>query len=53
VEKFGVVVDEDRTKEASVDASPACPRCGERLLSWEKNNVPRCPKCGTAPFEAK
>lgn len=51
MEKLGVDVDEELSKQASDDPKGVCPKCGSKLLPAEGVNVPKCPKCGTEPFE--
>ena len=50
MDKYGVVTkDDDLTKTAAKKGT--CPQCGADLDP--KANVPKCPKCGTAPFESR
>lgn len=51
MEKLGVEVDENQTKEASGEPKTTCPQCGSALGHRAHTNVPHCPKCGTQPFE--
>ena len=52
MEKYAVVIDEEKTKTSSKDRT--CPQCGKKLpevggamsRDW-------CPECGTEPFEKK
>ena len=48
MEKYAVVTDQDKTKEASNQKN--CPRCG---IGLEDEYVPKCQSCGTQPFESK
>lgn len=48
MEKYGVVLDETKTKTAS--ELTHCPKCGEVLF---QTSPPQCSKCGTEPFEKK
>jgi hypothetical protein len=58
LEKLGVVIDPEQTKEASEKELPwpskdlYCPKCSRRIHTWEAN-VPKCGNCGTEPFEKK
>jgi len=51
MDKFGVVVDEKHTKEASGGEKTTCPRCAVPLVPRTHTNVLQCPNCGTEPFE--
>ena len=45
-------VDEDGSGVKTADAQGGhCPECGAKLEPAEKNNVLKCPRCGTKPFE--
>lgn len=48
MEKLGVVIDDDKTKTASVKGT--CPSCGAYLVS---DLPPQCSRCGTEPFEKR
>lgn len=48
MEKFGVVLDDDKTKTAS--EGHKCPSCSAELVSLDP---PMCKNCGTEPFEKK
>jgi nucleoid DNA-binding protein len=50
MEKFGVEIDEDKSKKARVTGK--CPDCGSQLLN-DGSSVLRCSKCGTKPFEGQ
>ena len=50
MEKFGVVVDTEKVKEATSGAKAGvCPKCGAALVS----DGQACPTHGTEPFEKK
>ncbi len=57
MEKFGVVIDDEKVKTA--DSDKKCPECGTSLSSTaygggEVVSPPwYCPKCGTKPFEKR
>lgn len=47
MEKFGVVIDDEKVKTA--ESGTKCPMCGRDLSD---QTVPGyCPNCGTKPFE--
>lgn len=46
MDKYGVVIDPEKTKTAS--SMKNCPRCGHEL-----KQVSFCEVCGTEPFEKK
>lgn len=51
-EKYGVLQNEERKKEASVTNNELhCPACGAVLEPLKDRNVYKCPQCGTRPFE--
>ncbi len=52
MEKLGVVLDDEKTKQAG---GQKCPKCGFDLgLTHAIANPPRCPKCGsTEAFEKR
>jgi hypothetical protein len=51
IEKYGVQVDKDLTKTASVSGDKVCPICGAKLET--SGPTPKCPVHGTEPFEEK
>jgi hypothetical protein len=53
LEKYGVVLDEEKTKTASTDKK--CPKCGGELLYGKmvSKEAPFCADCGTEPFEKR
>lgn len=53
MEKYGVVLDDEKTKTSSVDER--CPKCGGPIEYGAiiQKGFPYCPKCGTEPFEKK
>lgn len=55
MEKYGVVIDTEKTKTASQVGR--CPSCNRELgVIWDDDgeSVPCCPHCGTTePFEKK
>jgi ribosomal protein L37AE/L43A len=54
MEKLGVVIDDEKTKEASENGnSPlCCPKCNKRIHSTD-GGLPNCLNCGTEPFEKR
>lgn len=53
MEKYAVVIDDEKTKTAS--ATDSCPKCGGKI-SYGKlvtREFPWCEKCGTEPFEKR
>jgi nucleoid DNA-binding protein/DNA-directed RNA polymerase subunit RPC12/RpoP len=58
MEKYGVVLDDQKVKEASQDGESRwfkCTKCGADLEKDESSGkfMLKCPKCGTEPFEKK
>ena len=51
MEKYGVEVEPEDTKEKVGSTEKTCPDCGKELD--KKANVPKCPEHGTKPFEKK
>ena len=51
MEKYAVVMDDEKTKTASQDQK--CPECGGRVIERKDLNVKVCEFCGTKPFEKK
>lgn len=51
IDKYGVKVDKDLTKTASVTEDRVCPTCGKKLET--SGTTPKCPVHGTEPFEEK
>ena len=53
MDKYGVVLDEEKTKTAGTDEK--CPKCGSALGFGKMiaKEFPFCPKCGTEPWEKK
>lgn len=49
MDKFGVVIEEERSKVASKQGRP-CPSCGSGSVNY-KGITPHCPNCGTKPWE--
>ncbi|MCA8939386.1 MAG: hypothetical protein KDB07_06250 [Planctomycetes bacterium] len=49
MDKYAVVVDDNKEPREKTAADKSCPRCGRALDP--ASSVPRCPNCGTAPFE--
>lgn len=45
MEKYGVVIDKEKTAEAK--ESNTCPKCKQSIVT------PPCDNCGTEPFEKK
>jgi hypothetical protein len=49
MEKYGVALDEEKTKTASASSGPGtCPRCQQKL-----DDSGLCPTHGTEPFEKR
>jgi ribosomal protein S27AE len=53
MEKYAVVLDDEKTKTAEKDNSNKCPKCGKELHFDPHRNAPWCADCGTEPFEKK
>lgn len=53
MEKYGVDLDNERVKTSDdkLKVEAKCTQCGAPLEATA--NVPKCPKCGTAPYEPK
>ena len=51
MEKYGVVMDKDKTKTAH--SKPTCPMCGRTVSHSNEKGVPYCIQCGTEPFEPR
>jgi hypothetical protein len=51
MEKRGVVLDDEKTKQASTENH--CPKCGAELGKSVNFEGPWCPNCGTEPFEKR
>lgn len=59
MEKYAVVIDDEKTKTASTDNT--CPKCGTRVgvqtlkQTFTRTGpfIPHCPNCGTEPFEKR
>ncbi len=53
MEKYAVVIDDEKTKTASTENK--CPKCGKDLSDQiRKSNIAwYCPNCGTEPFEKR
>jgi predicted RNA-binding Zn-ribbon protein involved in translation (DUF1610 family) len=51
MEKFGVVIDDEKSKTASTEEK--CPKCGGpiRYGAMKSKQFPWCESCGTEPFE--
>jgi len=51
MEKYGVVLDDEKTKTASTEEK--CPKCGGKIFYGKMvaREAPWCEKCGTEPFE--
>jgi ribosomal protein L37AE/L43A len=54
MEKYAVVIDEEKTKQGSVTTHrhEVCPECEEGVVD-RSGSVPVCPICGTKPFEKR
>ena len=50
MDKFSVVLDEDKVKTGSTKSS--CPSCG-MALDVKPGEIPICPNCGTEPWEKR
>lgn len=55
MEKLGVVIDPELSKEASEKKPPyhKCPKCGAQIALDPSDFVNKCVTCGTEPFEKK
>ena len=49
MEKYGVVLDQEKTKTAG--DKEVCPKCGGRV--YREDSIPKCENCGTEPWERK
>ena len=51
MEKMGVVLDDEKTKQASAEVT--CPSCRTKFALDPSVNPPRCPHCGSTEFFEK
>lgn len=51
MEKYGVQIDDEKTKTAS--EKKKCPKCGAELSVKMSLPFPVCLECGTEPFEKR
>jgi predicted amidophosphoribosyltransferase len=50
MDKYGVEIEQDKTKTGEAGSSGKCPKCGRELPQDQPNY---CNNCGTEPFERR
>jgi ribosomal protein L37AE/L43A len=53
MDKYAVVLDDEKTKTAGDADHSTCPICGGRVTQGSEEAIPFCDNCGTKPFEKK
>lgn len=53
MEKYGVQIDEEKTKTGGNCEVETCPKCGLELEKSGGTYIKKCPTHGTEPFEAR